>query len=138
MSFDFDSQFNCQLQLVELSPFVAHRKCLEASDANLFLLYYRKTNQISSLAVKQISNKAHNTLCCLTKFLPKLVRCTVKSFVPAFALSITNARSITLLPGCTRAALWLSLSEARGGNDGCVGRIESVDVLQDIKHVMYI
>lgn len=45
------------------------------------LSFYRNTNQISSLPAKPITDKAHNTSCCLTKFLPKPVRCTVKSFL---------------------------------------------------------
>lgn len=99
------------------------------------LSFYRKTNQISSLAVKHIADKAHNTSCCLTKFLPKPVRCTVKSFLHYWYQihKIHNAAS-WLCQSWT-----LVVAKGRGGKKwrvcwsdrvcGCSSRHQACDVL---------
>lgn len=97
------------------------------------LSFYRNTNQISSLPAKPIIDKAHNTSCCLIKFLPKPVRCTVKSFLCYWYQihKIHNAASWL----CQSWSLVVAKGRRGAGDDGCVGRIESVDVLHTIKHL---
>lgn len=87
-------EVNCQLQLVELSLLwptesVCRNNNLEASNANLCFVVSQENKSgflLSSEANCRESTQYIMLLNCLTKFLPKQVRCTIKSFVPVCIL----------------------------------------------------